>query len=656
MKQCPQCKRVYTDETQNFCLDDGIWLVTEQDHGPPTAILGEETGPGNAAARELSADTRPTEILSQGDRDPQPTVGWSKSSGMIAAALLLLIAVSVGAWMYRSSGTAPEASGISFQSAKISRLTASGKVIGAVISPDGKYVAHVVDDGGQQSVWVRQAATSSNMQLVAPAKVAYSGLAFSPDGNYVYYSVYEREQSGVLYQLPVLGGSPRKLLTGIGSAVAFSPDGRQMAFFQSTGLSDEVIVANADGTNGRSIATRGGDEQFFRGTFSTLAWSPDGKTIAGPLRNFPENYMSVFAVSVESGEIKAFSSKRWFDIKQVAWLTDGNRLLLTAQDTANADFNIWEVSFPSGDARKVTNDLNSYRSVSLTADNTALVTVQAQRKSDIWVMNANDSAHASQVTHDSYFNSRVAWTHDGRLIYSSNANGTFDLYSMDADGNNPKQLTANAGWNGDPSVTPDGRTIFFMSDRSGPPHIWRMDIDGGNQNQLTTEAFNVRPQLSPNARWIVYASSAREGWYIWKMPAEGGQPVQLTQKLSDYPVVSPDGKHVACFYSEGERAPNEIAILSIDGGAPIKLLSPPLPAGRETNLEWSADGRAVIYGVTNDGVTNLWALPLDGGGPKQITNFTSERILWFDISPDGRKIALSRGMLTSDVVLIKDFR
>lgn len=652
MKRCPQCNRSYADETQNFCLEDGTWLAAaEEAEAPATAIFPGSSGNVDAPTRPQLTSTNPTQILpsSNGDTD------WKKRSGLIVAAVLILVLSGVGAWMYRSSDARPKST-ISLRSAEISRLTSSGKVTGAVISPDGKYVAHLVDDGGQQSIWMRQIATASNMQLVPPGEVAYTGLAFTPDGNYVYYSAYDRSTTGILYQVPVLGGTPRKLLTGISGSVAFSPDSRQLAYFKSSGLVDEVMIANADGSGSRLLATRSGDEQFFRGSLSSLSWSLDGKTIAAPLRNFPENYMSVCAISVETGEVKPLTTRRWFEVKQVAWLADGTGALIAAQDSANAEFKIWHISYPSGETEKITNDLDSYRSVSLAADNSALATVQAQRNSDLWVMPANDSARAVQVTHDRNFQSRVAWTPDGRLLYNTNATGNFDIHLMDADGNNSRQLTANAGWNGDASMSADGRTVFFMSDRTGPPHIWSMGSDGGNQKQLTTEAFNVRPTLSPDGQWILYASSAKQGWYIWKMPVTGGTPVQVTQQLSDYPTFSPDGTRFACYYWKDSSSPVGIAILSIEGGEPLKVFTPALAAGRETNLEWSADGRAIVYGATKNGVANLWSQPVDGGDPKQITNFNSERILWFDFSPDGKRLAVSRGTVTSDVVLIKNFR
>jgi hypothetical protein len=59
---------------------------------------------------------------------------------------------------------------------------------------------------------------------------------------------------------------------------------------------------------------------------------------------------------------------------------------------------------------------------------------------------------------------------------------------------------------------------------------------------------------------------------------------------------------------------------------------------------------------TRLGRYEILSLPLDGGPPKQLTDFKADQIFWFDFSRDGKQLALSRGTQTSDVVLIKDFR
>jgi Tol biopolymer transport system component len=247
----------------------------------------------------------------------------------------------------------------------------------------------------------------------------------------------------------------------------------------------------------------------------------------------------------------------------------------------------------------------------------------------------------------------VAFSPDGgQIVYSSSASGDEDIWIVNADGGNPKQLTANARVNGYPSVSPDGRYIVFMSDRTGVPHIWRMNIDGSDQRQLTNGDGEQSPQFSPDGRWVVYRKVFGKAT-VWKVPADGGEPVQLNNENSTNPTVSPDSKLVAYRYRD-ENSPWRIAVASTEGGEPLKTFD--LPATFRHPLHWTPDGRALAYIDTKGGVSNIVAQPLDGGAPKQLTDFKADRIFSFAYSPDGKQLALSRGTVTSDVVLIKDFR
>lgn len=585
-----------------------------------------------------------------------------KTGVIIALALFLITLAGISYGIYKLTAEEDKPAFISLQSAKFARLTNTGKVLGVAISPDGKYIAHVMDDAGQQSLWIRQTATTSNVQIVPPDEIRYRGLTFSPDGNYLYYSVGGSYSFGgefrTLYQVPTLGGTPRELLTNIENSVTFSPDGKQIAFFRRSIIEgdreDALMIANADGTNERKLTRVGSSERFHRGeAFSSPSWSPDGKWIAIPYGSIAENTMTVGAVSVETGKMKLLTAQRWYAIRQIAWLADGSGILLNAMEhSSGAPYQIWQVSPATGEARRVTNDLISYRSFSLPGNSNALAAVQDEQEAHIWVMPAGDSTRATQITSGKNSNTDLAWTPDGRIIYLSNVNGSVDLFLTDSRGSNPKQLTVNSGTNRYPSVTPDGRFVVFSSDRAGPPNIWRMDFDGRNQKQLTDGFSDNFPYVSPDGGWIVYSSHSGQP-ILRKIGIDGGQPVQLTDYISSRPVISPDGKQIACIYQEKVGSPSKIAILSSEGGPPLKIF-PVVPQG--PNIRWSEDGREIVFVNMDKGVSNLWAQPVDGKAPRQITNFTSDRIFWFDFSPDGKQIAVSRGAITGDVVLIKEFR
>jgi Tol biopolymer transport system component len=297
--------------------------------------------------------------------------------------------------------------------------------------------------------------------------------------------------------------------------------------------------------------------------------------------------------------------------------------------------------------------LNWYTTISLTANKDAMAAVKLDLEDNIWIMPAFDAARATQITQGRNLVAKPAWTPDGKLICPIKAAVGGDLYLIDTVTGNRKQLTADAGDNVHPSVSAEGRYIVFISDRTGAPHVWRIDIDGSNAKQLTQTAEDQDGDISPDGRWVAYTSCLNK-CTVWKVSIDGGQPVQLTDRFSQSPVFSPDGKQIACRYLDQSNGQYQLAILPSEGGPPVKTFT--IPNGAITTRGWSADGRALIYGVTQKGVTNLWSQPIDGSPPKQLTNFASEIIFGFDLSRDGKQVALARGTQSSDVVLISNFK
>ena len=217
------------------------------------------------------------------------------------------------------------------------------------------------------------------------------------------------------------------------------------------------------------------------------------------------------------------------------------------------------------------------------------------------------------------------------------------------------------------SVSPDGRYIVFGSDRSGDLNIWRTDIDGGNPKQVTAGVGGGKflPSFSPDGKWVVYTVLSNPGPIMWKVPIEGGDSVQVSDNSARSHAVSPDGKLIAGSSFDDQLTTNRfrMAVIPFEGGPPAKLFDVWLsPFSRWRSFEsldtirWTSDGRGLTYIDTQGGVSNIWSQPLNGGKPVQLTNFTTGRIFNFDWSRDGKWLALARGSVTSDVVLISDLR
>jgi serine/threonine protein kinase/Tol biopolymer transport system component len=631
------------------------YTPTEQDATSASSAGSAGSQPPAASTAGQAGETKQLSVHSTSSAEY--LVGEIKRhrAGALVVLGLLILALAVGVYgIYRLTAKR-HAPTLSFQDAKWTRLTTSGKVRRATISPDGKYVVYVHGDPWQQSLWVRQIATSSNVEIVAPAQVGYLNLTFTPDGDYVYYILESKDlPRRALYRVTTLGGEPKRVLVNLdGEAISFSPDGKRFVFSRTEeGKESALIIANADGSGEQKLVAHRPPEACRWPT-----WSPDGKTIAYVVVNFDSNDMTVFEAQAANGSVRPLTSQRWFRLQRMAWLSDGSGLLMLANAQQGNVYQIWHLSYPGAEARRVTNDLNDYGDLSLTADSKTLATVQYERPANIWVAPDGDATRARQLTSGAGKSDGrvgVSWTPDGRIVYSSRAGDSDDIWIIDADGRNQRQLTANARININPAVTPDGRHLFFLSDRTGVPHIWRMDIDGSNPKQLTNGVGEQLPSCSPDGRWVVYQTVYGKQ-VVWRVPSEGGEPVPLTDKFAQLPVVSPDGKWIAYFHLE-DNSPVRLGIIPFEGGQPVKTFDVPPTLYAPGRIGWTPGGRSVAYVDLRDGVSNIWAQPLDGGPAKRLTDFKSDRIFGFEWSRDGKQLALSRGTIISDMILIKDFR
>ena len=613
-----------------------------------------------AAASASTAAARPEEISS----DSQVAVALvrrHKKPLLVAGGLLAVVLGLLGYGSYRSvtRTPAPPAAGVAGEKMRITRLTSTGTASQAAISPDGKYVVHAVEEAGKQSLWVRLVATTSNVQIIPPEDVIYHGMTFSGDGNFIYFLSAETSNPATsrLFQIPVLGGTPRKLVE-LDSPPTFSPDGRQFAFvWVNPGIGESVVMlANADGSGERRLAVRKAPAYYnpYR-----PAWSPDGTMIAvsagTSAGSLPE---TVVAVAVADGSDKPLTAHKWLAAKSLSWLSDGSGLALQATDADSAGRDqLWLVAYPSGQVRRITNDLNSYSDLTLSADSSALVTVQRDQLTSLWVAPEGDARRARQTSsgigkYDGL--NGLAWTPDGRLVYVSNASGNLDLWIMNADGTQARQLTTDPSVDLWPAVSPDGRSVVFTSLRAGSSSLWRMDIDGGNPQPLTKANPAWPAEISPDGKWVLYTSSESGQPGLWKVPWDGGQPKMLSP-VGYHGLISPDGKLVEYVFSDQsdqKALRRRVAVIAWEGGEPLRVFD----IARAHTTRWLADGRGLTYVEIRDGVANLWFQPLDGGKPRQLTHFTSDSIFNYAWSRDGQQLAVVRGSWSSDVVLISNFR
>ena len=576
-------------------------------------------------------------------------------------ALTLIVASVIGFGLYMLF-TQPK----QFGPVKMTALTTGGKISGEdingqlSISPDGKYVVFAANDTKQQpSLWIRQISTNSLMRIVPAESGGYLGTTFSPDGELIYYVATLERNNFVpaLYRIPVLGGTPTKVLDRVFSPVGFSRDGARFAFVRRNQGDMALMVANTDG-NGepRTIAVSKQSNGF---STSGPSWSPDGKLIACGMFDGGAGNATVVEVPAEGGEPRQIGSEKWASIGRTIWLTDNSGLVITAQpEFSSIGTQVWFLPYPNGQARRITNDLNGYGDVSLglTADSNTIATIQQVNASSIWITAPNQAESDAQQILKTNLPETVAWTPDGKIVYASRTGENWDIWIANRDGSDSKQLTADAFIDQQPSVCTDGAYIVFQSNRSRSRNIWRMNIDGNSQKQLTAgNHVDGSPVCSSDGRSVLFMSGRSGSPAIWKVGIDGGDPVQLTHHPSELPIISSDGKLIAYYYTD-QQSNNQpkLSINRFDGGEQIKTIDLPRSV-QPIAFAWMPDGQAVAYLDNASGILNVWSQPIDGSARKQLTNFKSEFVTSFAISRDG-KIAAYRVSATRDIVLIKDFR
>ncbi len=628
--------------------------VREADDTADVIVIKERTRTSVSYEEEFE----PAEQLLPGNGSAAPAALLSRTVDLpatksrarfvaLAIAAVALVVLIAGGILWLRMHAAP------FATVKLSKFTTTGKAVKVAISPEGKYIAFAVNDGGQQSVWLRQIATNKELQIVTPERTDIYGLTFTRDGNYVFYVSQQQNQMGMLYRVPSLGGAPDKLLDDVDSPVTFSPDGRQMAFIRFSPGHASIVIANLDGSSERTLVTTQAGDAIRIGPNGVLplSWSPDGEIIAAPVSiNSTQWDQTVYGFRVKDGAGVQLTSNHWPALGRIEWEPQGRGILATIIEAeATSEQQVWFVPYPKGEPRRITNDLMDYRDLSVTADAKTLVTIQSEKKANLWIAAASDLDHPTQLTSTSYDGlNGISWTPEAKIVYTSQINGEQNLWITEPNGT-PKQLTEHAGFSEQPVVSPDGRYIVFLSNRNDQEHLWRIDIDGKHPTQLTRGQGDRQPTFTGDGRGVIFRSGTPASLY--RVSIDGGEPVRLTERGGYDPNVSPDGKTIVCGFRPTPAAKNQIAMLGIEGGQPKMICDWPAQFGR---IRWMPDGNAISYAARQAGIGNIWIQPLTGGAPTQLTHWNANSIFSFDWSRDGKWLAYASGSLTSDVILISD--
>lgn len=624
-------------------LDDIVMRLLEKDREDRYQTAADLRSDLRRARREISGAT-PTTAVNVASAATPPTAR-RRGLAVAVAAVIVVVAGSAYWWVGPAGGGA--STPISSADLTFVPLTQTGTADKPGISADGRFLSYVEQVGSDESLWIRQIASTGSTETVpAEPGAGIFGVTVSPDGTFVDF-IKGAVPRQALWRVPFLGGAPRKIADQVTTPIGWSPDGKQFAY----GTRLVLVIADADGTNTREIPMgREGRPRRFTlnsvslGGIAAPSWSPSGRLIA--MRGEESDGVPglgsqrLIIVDVASGAVQ------WLPMPaplvgtgSVAWLAE-DALVLSQGDGPSAARQLWRMTYPGAHLTRLTNDLSDYSAVSLTGDRTALVTARIDRRVAVWLADGQ-GGNAEEVvpmrTEPSLFRARVAWAAD-QLIFTR---GT-GIWALRPGLGDPVEV---ASFSTEPTGSADGATLLYSSLSPDPAAagLWRTGLAGGPPIRVAGQG--VRARLLPDGSSYLAAPSG-------VVPSITALPAGLPTELGTRPVpsggfdVSRDGRYVAFGWGD------TFTICDLPACTSERAVARP-----ERNLgtiRITPDNLGIAY--ISYSKRNVMVQPLDGRPAYALTAFNDMIVDDFDWSHDGKRLAIVRSDIRQDIVLLKGLR
>jgi Tol biopolymer transport system component/predicted Ser/Thr protein kinase len=510
--------------------------------------------------------------------------------GTIATAVLVLGAVAT--WRLRDAIWAGDL--------RAQPLTSyPGRELYPSLSPDGTKVAFSWNGEKEDNfdIYVKQIGpTGTPMRLTTDPSGDYAP-AWSPDDRWIAFVRVQQGKVAIMLISP-LGGPERKLAENFGgTTLSWTPDSKWLAYSAAdsqTGFLSIWAISVETGER-RRLTTfaphSAGNENRLGDWYPSL--SPDGRTLAFA-RQTRSYVFELYALRLNrdlrpDGEPARITDQRYGNVSGIAWTADGGEIVYGGGGGGYQD--LWRVPVSGRRApKRLPYALPSAIYPAITRSRPRLVYTWQVLNLNLWRMDLR-TKERKMLIGSTYWVNIPQYSPDGRKIaFQSNQSGNFEVWTCDAEGSNCQQLTSFGGpQGGTPRWSPDGQWLALDSRPEGQSEIYVISADGGAPRRMTDHpADDILPSWSRDGRWIYFASDRSGKFEVWKVPKEGGQAVQVTRSGGYAAFESPDGRHL--YYTKFAGA-----------GQPQSLFRMPAAGGEETRIlpavHWWAS-----YGVTSKGI------------------------------------------------------
>jgi eukaryotic-like serine/threonine-protein kinase len=617
--------------------------------GSPGSSSGTGSNPSSAASGAASI---PLDASPSGTASVATPAKKSRALPIAAVALVLLAVAGYAAWRLWPRP-------VPFSSIALSQITNTGTLENVALSGDGKFLAEVKNDNGQRTLWIRNIATNTDTQILTAVPNRYVGLTFSVDGNYLYFTRPTPENIAVssLFLMPVFGGTPRQLIRDIDSAVSLSPDGSRFVYLRWTpGRKDrysEIHVADKDGSNDRVVYTS-------LNAAAPPVWSPQPNRIAWIELSAPtSSVINVYDIESKAQSSIAQPEGAVYDPARsgndLAWLPDGKHLVALYYKGHTDRGQIGIVGLAAGDVHPLTNDVNAYSKLAVSADGKTLATVLTNQDSSLAYYKGDGGTMISS-TPLRISPTLLAWIDEDHLVLAASRAGISKVER--ASGSLQPIDTGDIDTGVYVNTCPNGVILFTgIPKGGGETRLFRMNSDGSGITQLTSSGIARIPFCSPDSQTAYFnlrdRATGSASITFWSVPLSGGTPHQELNALNKAIgfVISPDAK-LALVVNERDLDHDTASIVDVKTGQVLRQLS--LDRSGLGMMSFSGDGKGVVRNVTINGGNALQYIPIDGSATHLMLGPTHEELSSFRWSPSGKLLAVLQQRKSSDVVLIKD--
>jgi Tol biopolymer transport system component len=532
----------------------------------------------------------------------------------------------------------------------------SGVEQAAAISRDGNLVAFLSDRDGQMDVWVAQVGSGEfhNLTRGAARELINSSvrtLDFSPDGTLVTFWTRRQDasqQSQIsIWAVPVLGGSPRVYLEGV--AEYHWSDDTTRVVYHTPGPGDPMFLRDAtQGSQPRQIfeAPAG-----LHGHFPL--WSRDGSFIYFVQGSVPDR-MDVWRVKPTGSAPERITNHDAAVTYPV--FVDARTLLYLARDPDGSGPWIYAVDVERRVPHRASFGIERYTSLAASRDGRRLVATLATPKNTLLRVPIGSEpakdADARPIT-STTGNGSSPRLGDGFLLYVSSMGTGDSIWKLQGD--RATQLWSSPGTRviAGPALARDGRHVAFSTKREdGPRMLWVVNSDGTDARALATSLqLQGAPAWAPDGQGLAVGALVDGVPNLFKVPIDGGPPVRLVREHSSDPAWSLDGDIVVF---SGADVGTTFKLKAIDAkGRPYSIPELTLTRGAR-HIGFLEGKRSLVYLRGDMRHKNLWAVDLETGVERQLTNFAAGfNLRDFDVAPDGREIVVERMQEHSDIVLLE---